>query len=788
MEFLRKKLIRIMIRVKLILIVMLLGASGSYARVWSQADRMNVKTENVNLAEFFGILQQKTDLRFVFNHEDVQKYSVRVDASDKTLSEVLDIALTGKPLQYEITSSHVIISRSAANAPAGAQQAPAPATVTINGTVRDKMTNTPMAGVTVIDNETKTGTVTDANGRYVLNIPKRDRITLSFQFLGMRTLEVVWSGRTPLDVLMEEDAEAIGEVVVTGFFERKAESFTGSASTFNREQLRNVSSGNVFESLRLLDPAVTFNTNDLYGSDPNQLADINIRGKTSIVDPRENLATDPNQPLYILDGFQATTRQVMNLNINRIQSVTVLKDAASTAIYGAQAANGVIVIETVKPHAGKLRVEYNGSFSLQFADLSDYNLMNAREKLAVEVASGVYNHSDTGADYALWTLYNQRLERVMRGVDTYWLKVPVRNGVTQRHNINVGGGDQTVLYGIGATYAGTQGVMKKSGNDNVQFNIDLQYRTGQFLFSNYFTLENHQTEDPPVPFSSYARINPYYEIPSGTQQKYLEEYEYSGTAIGGGLVRVANPLYNESLKYINESRMLTFTDNFYTEWRPVDGLKVVGRLQVSLNRGKTEYFKSPFHTDYAKTATNERGRYQKGNSELNGFSANYYKVFAGKHNVFANATAIMESSKNIIDSYAVVGFADDIIPYPSFAGQYEPGKLPGYSQLTYRRANFFIQTGYVYDNRYSFDFTVREDGTSNYGRGKLYSTFWSAGVAWSIHREEFMLGKVDLLKLRFSIGTLGNDNANYTTETIYQYYSQSNLFGSGLYINQFGNY
>ena len=133
---------------------------------------------------------------------------------------------------------------------------------------------------------------------------------------------------------------------------------------------------------------------DIFGSDPNRLPDIEIRGKSSIMGMRDEVSEDPNQPLFILDGFESTLETIYNLDINRIASMTILKDAASTAIYGSKAANGVVVVETVKPQPGQLRLSYNGSMDISWPDLTSYNLMNAREKLEFERLAGKY--SETG--------------------------------------------------------------------------------------------------------------------------------------------------------------------------------------------------------------------------------------------------------------------------------------------------------------------------------------------------------------------------------------------------------
>lgn len=170
---------------------------------------------------------------------------------------------------------------------------------------------------------------------------------------------------------MQQQLQEIKDVVVTGIYQRKKESFTGSSTTFKGEELKSVGSQNVLQSLRTLDPSFKIMENNQFGSNPNQMPDIEIRGKSSVVGLKEEYGTDPNQPLFILDGFETTLETVMNLNMNRVASVTILKDAASTAIYGSKASNGVVVIETKTPEKGRLQLSYKGDFGVDIADLSD---------------------------------------------------------------------------------------------------------------------------------------------------------------------------------------------------------------------------------------------------------------------------------------------------------------------------------------------------------------------------------------------------------------------------------
>lgn len=167
---------------------------------------------------------------------------------------------------------------------------------------------------------------------------------------------------------------------------------------------------------------------------------------------KEEFGEDPNQPLFILDGFETTLETIMDLSLDRVASVTLLKDAASTAIYGAKAANGVVVVETKAPVQGRLRLSYNGSFEVSFADLTDYNLMNAAEKLEFELLAGNFKSNLIAFEEANKIRYNNLLYNVDRGVNTYWMSEPLRTGLTQRHNVYVEGGDSQMRYGLGINY------------------------------------------------------------------------------------------------------------------------------------------------------------------------------------------------------------------------------------------------------------------------------------------------------------------------------------------------
>ncbi len=177
---------------------------------------------------------------------------------------------------------------------------------------------------------------------------------------------------------------------------------------------------------------------------------------------KSNLQNNPNLPTFIMDGFEVSIEKVYDLDPTRIESMTILKDAAATAIYGSRAANGVVVITTVAPKPGEVRVSYNFTGTLEMPDLRDYNLANAAEKLEIERLSGLFENDNFGQSI---NDYNIKLAQIQRGVDTDSTVLPLRNAFDHKHSSYVEGGTQNLRYGVDASYNGTSGVMKGSGRD-----------------------------------------------------------------------------------------------------------------------------------------------------------------------------------------------------------------------------------------------------------------------------------------------------------------------------------
>ena len=668
----------------------------------------------------------------------------------------------------------------------------------LRGVVTDK-DGQPLPGVAIQVKGTTQGVTTNEDGEYYIMVKDIDKPILVFSFIGMETQEIAFEkGKHRINVKMLEAKQEMDEVVVTGIYARKKESFTGSSQTYTSNDLKMVGNQNLLQSLKTLDPAFAVIENNQYGSDPNRLPDLEIRGKTSIVGLKEQFGEDPNQPLFILDGFETTLQTIMDLSMDRVASVTILKDAASTAIYGAKAANGVIVVETKAPEQGKLKVSYNGNFNISFADLTAYNLMNAEEKLEFERLAGNFKSNIVSFQEESEKRYNTLLANVRRGVDTYWLSEPLRIGLQQRHGLYLQGGDQQVRYGAGFNFSDTEGVMKESDRQTISGNVDLLYRVGKLSLSNKVSIDATKTNDPIVPFSEYARANPYYSKYNefGGVDKWLESPDQSSTESANGGIWVPNPLYNASLNSYNRGNSFGIRENLNLEYRPFEFLWARARFGLTKTTSVSESFRSPEDTSFEQVELLKRGSYNDSRTESlsyeGDFTVTYGQLLAEKHQINAVLGIAFQEYKYTTKAFSAVGFPEGDFTTPAFSNQYPDNGKPSYTESQKRSANFYFNGGYSYKNRYLMDVNLRSDGSSVFGTNKKFSTTWAVGLAWNIHNESFIKDNTDLFsmfKIRASVGNPGNQNFGaYNTFTTYKFNNWLlNNFGTGILVDAFGD-
>lgn len=679
----------------------------------------------------------------------------------------------------------------------------------ISGKVLDK-DGEPIPGVTIRIKGTSLGFTTNERGEFYYKAPDevKEGSVLIFSYIGFKSLERKVVKDTVMKVVLVEDVDVLEEVVVTGMFQRRKEGFTGSVNQIKGEDISKVTSGNVLKALELLDPGFRIGSDRLtVGANPSGLPDFNMRGQASMGDYslddkvylRGDLDTRPNQPLFVLDGIiGVSVTKIMDLNPELIESITILKDAAAMVIYGAQASNGVVVVETKAPETGTIRVTYNGNYKLEVPDLRDYHLVNAREKLELEKRAGIYDPYYT-PQYTMTQLeqYKKKQLEVLRGVDTYWLSEPVQTAFSHRHGLSVEGGTQELRYKIYAGIDTAPGVMKGTGVYGKSGSIDLRYRQGKVLLTNILYAD-HTVSDRTSPYGSfreYTLINPYYRKhnPDGSIPRYLEEVTMiydTGSSRGYGVGNnIGNPLYNTLYKSKDQNSSFEVRNAMRVEYLPIDQVRLSMDLNLTKSNSSTDIFKSANHSDFIKEVdVSRKGSYDWTSTKSSGydvsFTASYNDMFKDKHFVSAFARYNVRE-----DVYHTAGLYQTGFPNDNMDEIYL-GAVPQSAhgdERTVRAIGANLTGSYTYDMKYAADLNVRLDASSEFGRNNRFAPFWSAGLRWNLDREEWIQKAdfVDELVFRVTYGITGTQGFSpyqalrmYTYDGMMRIYDSSDVVGT----------
>jgi TonB-linked SusC/RagA family outer membrane protein len=735
--------------------------------------RATLNCHGLSLTEALTLIERQSDYRFNFNYEDLSQFTVTVNIKKKTAPLAVDMLIRGLPLQKTVNGKFIMIYRVKKVAVQESILKNKHSSTRIHGMVVDADRNG-MPGVNIRIKGNPYGTTTNSDGSYIVELPNNGKFTLLFSFIGMEAVaaDVNCDGYDKkLDIVMTEVSSHVGEVVVTGMFNHRAESFTGSATTYKHEDLMNAGSQNLLKSLKNLDPSFQLLENLDYGSDPNHMPTIQMRGQTSFPNIEGDYSGNPNEPLFILDGFETTLQKIYDLDMTRIESVTLLKDAAAKAIYGSKAANGVVVIKTMSPKAGKMVAYYDGNLSVEAPDLTGYNLMNAQEKFDFEKAHGFFYNS-SGPDYND-ARYKLIYDNILKGVDTYWLAKPLQIGIGSKNTFTIEGGDERMRYEASLFYNNISGAMKGSKRNTFDISNTLAYTYKNLIFRNDLEYTRNWTAASPYgTFSDYTKLNQYW-VPynDGIVNKVLGTIDYDTT--------VYNPLYNATLNTKSTTDYSQMQDNFNIDWLISKAFRATAQISFIRQDNNSDKFYPASHTMFANYDANglsaRKGRYTKGNGYTQTITANaglnYNKTF-GKQMLFGNITWNMEDSHTSTHSYIAEGFGNDNMDDISFATQYLESSTPSGSTNKTREIGLIGAFDYSYDDRYLFDASIRKTGSSIYGSNNRWGTFWSLGAGWNLHHEKFLKNNdwIKQLKLRGSMGYTGSQNFNpYQSRARYSY-------------------
>ena len=644
----------------------------------------------------------------------------------------------------------------------------------ITGTVIDE-NGEGVIGATVMEKGTSNGTVTDFDGNFTLKVEEGK--TLVITYIGYDPVEVVAAPN--LNVSLVQNASQLAEVVVTGYTTQRKADLTGAISTVSVDEMAKQNENNPMKALQGRVPGMNITAD----GNPSGAATVRIRGVGTLND---------NDPLYIIDGVP-TKAGMHELNGNDIESIQVLKDAASASIYGSRAANGVIIITTKRGKDGNVKVNFDGSVATSFYT-NKIETMNASEwgraYWQACVNDGVnpsnnnlgYNY-DWGYDVNGNPILNKMTMNMfldenatVRAGDTDWFKEITRTGVVQQYNVSVSNGSEKGNSFFSLGYYDNQGTIKDSWFNRLsgRANADFKLFEDKVVIGENFTINRTKGVDAPGGVLEHAlEFNPNFPI-------YAENGKYA-QALGAYSER-ENPL----------SMIDNANDNEYTQWR------MFGDVHLSIKPFKNFMIRTTLGMDYTQkeqrffTYPIANGKVMRIDSAVEGKQEHTmrwmwnaiatYNLEIGKHRgdaMIGTEVNRMDYKMNSAKRYDLAILNTDYMWPSAGAGrQLAEGFGEGFSLVS-----FFGKVNYTYDEKYLASFTIRRDGSSRFGSNNQYGTFPSISAGWRISEEKFMestKGWLNNLKLRYSWGQTGNQEISNTARyTLYKSVVSTGLWGSG---------
>ena len=734
-----KKLLMIM---KLSIILLLLSLLQVSAGVYGQNTLLNLKMQNVTVAEVFDRIEDQTDYYFFYNRDEFHdKEIVSVDFTNKNIHEILDKILAGKSLDYKMVGSNIIIKAKGQAENKTSQQG------SVSGKITDP-SGASLPGVSVVVRGTAHGTITGVDGSYsLMNVPANS--VLVFSFVGMKKLEVDIAGRTLLNVVMEEETIGIEEVVAVGYGTMKKSDLTGSVSSVSNRLFAAQPMVRATEALQGRVAGVDVTT---MNGRPDGGIKIRVRGITSI--------NKSNDPLVIIDGVSGSMGTV---NTDDIQSIEILKDASSTAVYGSRGANGVILITTKRGAEGRSVVTFDsqtgwGNVTNTYNMMSPYEFAQAQR--VIKPASITDDAVESFRDGT-------------KGIR--WWDSVTRPSLTQNNKVSVSGGTANTKYIISANVIDQNSniIEARYAKQILRANLDTKVYKWLRINTDLSAFRTHmKNADSGASVWGFMSYNPAMEmkdpvtgIYNNDNVKMLVLPNYYGAQ-----------MVNKNDSYNNSFRALTDL-TFYI----IDGLTFSALGYIGLGDSQSYSFSSALAAPGA--TDNANNSYAHSLSWQNTNNLTYQKTF-GDHSI--TATGVLELISN--ESRSLTGSATNLqngptVGYWNLANGAGRNASNAYSASSL--VSYFGRFNYSYKSRYRITATIRADGSSRFQGDNKWGYFPSGAVAWNVAEESFMKGQslFQQLKLRASYGVVGNQAiANYNTlgmlaSTTYAYSTMTGVTG-----------
>jgi TonB-linked SusC/RagA family outer membrane protein len=612
--------------------------------------------------------------------------------------------------------------------------------ITVKGSVKD-VKGEPIIGANITAKGTTTGTISDIDGNFALQVSKGS--TLVIKFIGYKTVTEIVNSST-IHVVMEEDAVLVSDVVVVGYAIGSKRTLSGAVQKVERKDMNTGVIANPLAAMKGKVAGVNIQT---VGGDPTSSPSIRVRGTTSL--------TGGNDPLVIIDGVFGDLNMLNAISPSDIESFTVLKDASETAQYGSRGASGVIVVTTMKGKFGTKTLSYDGSFGVE----------------------SVYkNLKMLSADQYRSVAQQLKLGITDMGGNTNFMDEMERGGYTQTHRLSFGGGNNDSNYRVSLGLIDQQGIIK----NNDMRNYTAKFDAAQNFFNNKVKFEfgmfgsykqNHYVNDYQKTFYSAASFNPTYPNHVNSSGSWDENANAN---------EVQNPLGRldindrENNAYINTNARIT--------WSIIDGLKLSAFGSYTYNvKENMKYIPTTI-----KAGLTNRGEAYRGDNKAQSMLANLmltYKKDVNKHHIDLLGLSEIQKVINTGFGSTVNGFATDAFSYNNL----KAGAVLNWGGTTSyynspKLASFMGRINYVYDDKYIATINARTDGSSKVGKNNKWGFFPSASLAWVINKEGFMsdIKAINNLKVRAGYGLTGNQDAidSYTSMMLVSPYKTTSFNGT----------
>lgn len=744
--------------------------------------RISLNLVNQDVKVVLQQLSKLADVRFTYQTSVFGPTTrVSVQAQNLPLSKVLDQLLRPLQVEYKVEAQQIILIKQSPAAPRTAVD------TEVSGTVTDEK-GEPLPGVNILVKGTQRGVATDVKGQYRLRVPDENAV-LVFSFVGFTPQEITVGTRTSLNVVLKADASALNEVVVVGYGTQRAQDVTGSVASISMKNVKEMPVAGLDQSLSGQIAGVQISSsNGVPGGGPQ----IQVRGIGAV--------GGGSQPLYVVDGFPLSTTSNQTSNpINDIppqdiESITVLKDASATAIYGSRGANGVILITTKRGKTGKTNVQVGIYTGLQqIPDKGKPDLMNAQEfaQFRKEAISdrirAEQNREATDVDIPEQYRNPERL-----GKGTNWFEAMTRVAPMTDVNLSLSGGNENLNTYVSAGFFQQDGVVTGTSFQRFSLRANIDGRLSDKLRVGVNLAPTFTRRQRGI-FGGAGRGEQGFGeglVASPLPPVYLSDGTYNPMIQSDGTFNYPNPVMvlNEVDDRSNSTRVLI---NAYAEYEPVKNLKFKTTFNTDWQDGRAEYF-HPSTIGYLNqnpptipTARYNRNSYQ---NWLNENTLTYQTTFNEVHALTALLGFTIQQQTNKGASFTGENFPDDDVKTFNAAA-----RITGSTgQEDWSLLSYLARLNYAYRDKYLLTATLRRDGSSRFGQDNRWGIFPSAALGWRISQEEFLkpVNWISDLKLRASYGVSGNfeiGNYTYLSQMISNNYVLGGTLVGGRQMETLGN-